>query len=175
MTIEELTKKDNNFNSSIFVSKANNMVKKLYNAVTLDEIDEVSHFANKEIINKFKNMIDSAKANGERLIFDQVNVSTEIKDIDVSIDYYQIACLVTCRYCKYNLDSNGKIVSGSNTDRSTVIHKVLFQKKIINSNNGVYRCLGCGTSIDVNNNGICPNCGRVFDLDEFDYYIESFE
>ena len=37
------------------------------------------------------------------------------------------------------------------------------------------RCYGCGTTFDINQSGICPVCGRVYDLEEIDYYIDEFE
>ncbi len=175
MTIEELVQKDSSFNSSIFISKANNMVKKLYNATTLDELDSVDHFASDEVFNKFKDKLNKAKARNLRLIFDQVNVNTEIKNITEVSNNYVISTLVTCKYYKYYLDSNGNIVEGNDDTRSTVIHQVDFVKRIGNSLPEVVRCLGCGTSLNINEDGKCPNCGRIFDLEEFDYYIDMFE
>ncbi len=174
MTIGELAEKDSSFNSSIFTSKANNMVKKLYNATTLDQLDEVDHFASDSVFARFKSRVSEAKANNLRLIYDEVSVNTEIKDISEDINSYMINCLVTTKYCKYYIDNTGKVVQGDNKNRSTVIHNATFRKKKGASMPEVARCLGCGTPINVNENGKCPSCGRIFDLEEFDYYLEVF-
>ena len=174
MTVEELCKIDNSFNSSMFISRANNMIKKLYNSTTLDELDTVDHFASDEVFNKFKKKLEIAKNNNMKLIYDQVNVSTEIKDISMTEEAINISCNSTCSYCEYYIDNNGKIVSGSNTERKRVIHQVVFQKKFGARRTEVLRCLGCGTTFNFNENGICPTCGRVFDLEEYDYYLYMF-
>ena len=174
MTVEELCKMDNSFNSSMFISRANNMIKKLYNSTTLDELDMVDHFASDDVFNKFKKKLEVAKNNNEKLIYDQVNVSTEIKDISITEEAINISCNATCSYCEYYLDSNGKIVFGSNTERKSVIHPVVFKKKLGARRDDALRCLGCGTTFNINENGICPNCGRVFDLEEYDYYLYMF-
>jgi len=175
MTVEELMEKDKNFNQSLFTSRANNMVKKLYNSITLNELNTVDHFVSDKVFNKFKKMQEDAINNGERLIFDQVNVDTLIKDIDIVDNTYKITCNITCKYCKYYLDKNGNVTRGNNTDRSTVIHIVTLCKKVGVERDNVARCFGCGTTFNINETGICPTCGRVFDLEEFDYYIDSFE
>ena len=175
MTIAELVQKDNSFNSSIFISKANNMIKKLYNSTTLDELDNVDHFASDEVFNKFKRKLDDAKSKNLKLVYEQVNVDTNIRDIREENNNYIIYCLVTCKFYKYCLDANGNVVSGDNSSRSTIIHKVEFIKRVGAKNEEVSRCLGCGTPLDINNSGKCPNCGRVFDLEEYDYYINKFE
>ena len=91
MTVEELCKIDNSFNSSMFISRANNMTKKLYNSTTLDELDTVDHFASDEVFNKFKKKLEIAKNNNVKLIYDQVNVSTEIKDISMTEEAINIS------------------------------------------------------------------------------------
>lgn len=175
MTVEELTERDKSFNQSLFTSRANNMVKKLYNSITLNELDKVDHFVSDKVFNKFKKMQEDAISVGERLIFSHVNVDTVIKDIAIVNNSYTITCNITCKYCKYYVDANGNVVRGNSTNRSTVIHIVTLCKKVGVERDSVARCFGCGTTFNINESGICPTCGRVFDLEEFDYYIESFE
>lgn len=175
MTVEELSKKDNGFNSSIFISRANNMIKKLYNAVTLDELDTVDHFASDRVFNSFKEELDEAKAKNEMLIYDQVNVQTEIENIEEEKDLYKVSCLVHCKFCKYYLSANGDLLRGNQDTRIEVMKKAVFCKKIGTNREVVSRCLGCGMPLNINDNGKCQNCGRVYDLEEFDYYLDSYE
>ncbi len=175
MTVEELVKKDSSFNSSIFISKANNMIKKLYNSVTLDELDTVDHFASDNVFNMFKSELEEAKANNEKLVYDQVNVSAEISNIVEEDGMFKITCSVLCKYCRYYTTPEGDYLHGNNDSRTEVTKQAVFCKKVGAKPGLVARCLGCGASLNVNDNGKCPNCGRIYDLEEFDYYLDSFE
>lgn len=173
MTLDELVKRDSSFNSSTFISKVNNMVKKLYNATTLNELDTVDHFASDKVLNSFQNEISIANNNNERVIFDQVNVNSEVKDVSEYDNNYMIRCLVTVQYFKYYIDNNGKFTHGNQDIKSKVIRTAILKKPVGSSLGMVNRCLGCGTTLNVNDNGKCPSCGRIFDLEEFDFYIED--
>ena len=175
MTIEELTKKDTNFNSTVFISKANNMIKKLYNSVTLDELDTVDHFASDKVFNVFKSELEEAKNNNEVLIYDQVNIQTDINNVVEEDGLYKIICSVYCKFCKYYLDSNGKLLRGDKDNRIEIEKTAIFCKRVDAKEDIVARCLGCGTPLNINDNGKCPNCGRIFDLELFGYYLDSFE
>ena len=172
MTVEELVNKDNSFNSSIFISKVNNMVKKLYNATTLDELDTVDHFVSDKVLSLFQKEIDNAKTVNSKVIFDQVNVNSEIIDVSILDNYYLINCKVTVSYYKYYMDENGNYNNNSN-NKNKVIRNVLLKKPIGSSLGIINKCLGCGTTLDINDNGKCPSCGRIFDLEKYDFYIEN--
>ncbi len=51
MTIDELMEKDKDFTSSSFISKANNKIKKIYNAITLNQLDTINHFLSDRVFN----------------------------------------------------------------------------------------------------------------------------
>ena len=54
MTIKELVQKDKTFNSEIFISKANNMIKKIYTAITNNELEKIDHFISDKVYNALK-------------------------------------------------------------------------------------------------------------------------
>ena len=170
MTIRELEKRDSGFNSNIFISKANNMIKKLYNAVTLDELDTVDHFASDEVFNKFKKELEMAKASNRKLTYNQVNISTEIKDIEEVDGMFKITCSVRCKYYK----SYGISIEDMDS-RTEVYKKAIFCKRIGAERGEVARCSGCGMSLNINESGKCPNCGRIYELENYDYYLDYFE
>lgn len=174
MTIEELVEKDSSFNSSIFISKANNMIKKLYNAITLEELDTINYFASDEVFNSFKKKVEEAKANHEVLTYEQVSVSTEIKSIDEVNGYYKISCNAYCKYYETYYSENGKYLYGDKDAPREVIHQAIFSKKIGTGLENVVRCVGCGMSLNVNESRKCPNCGRIFEAEDFDYYLELY-
>ena len=172
MTIRELEKRDSSFNSNIFISKANNMIKKLYNAVTLDGLDTVDHFASDEVFNKFKDELEMAKASNKKLAYNQVNISTEIKDIEEVDGMFKIICSVRCKYYKNCGSSVEEMTLGDS--RTEVYKKAIFCKKIGAEQEEITRCLGCGASLNINASGKCPNCGRIYELENHDYYLDYF-
>ena len=174
MTLDELVKRDSSFNSSTFISKVNNMVKKLYNATTLNELETVDHLVSDKVLKSFQDEIDKANSINEKVIFDQVNVNSEIRDISVIDDFYMIRCTVTVQYFKYYIDNNGNYTQGNQSTKTRVIRNAILKKPVGSSLGIVNRCLGCGTTLNINDNGKCPSCGRIFDLEEFDFYIEDF-
>lgn len=176
MTLEELREKDQDFNASLFISKVNNMLKKIYNAITLNELDTVKHFLSESAFQKIQKKNDDVVQKGNHLIYEEVNVSSGIRNIDEDEDYYRIEVYATIKYLEYIKSNDGRIVSGNDLDRVTTNKRVLLRKikKTIDKKN-YYRCLGCGATLDINDNGKCSHCGRIFDLEEFDYIIDSIE
>ena len=52
MTVEELENIDKDFNATLFVSYANNVIKKLFNSITLNRLDDVDHFYSDSVFYK---------------------------------------------------------------------------------------------------------------------------
>lgn len=177
MKLEEYLKIDNNFNNSIFISKVNNMIKMIYNAITLNKLDTVIQFMSDDLYNKYKEMIDNNTNNNLKVIYDEVNVNSEIVSIDNTNDYYLINVRSEIKYLKYYVSlSNNTFISGDKDNRITKISNVVLKKKINSKDyDNTYKCLGCGSSIDINSGFKCLHCGRVYDLDEFDFIIYNME
>lgn len=176
MTIDELAYQDKDFNRELFISKANNMVKRIYTAITLNELEKVDHFISDEVYNKFINQIKNANSRNCHIIYEEINVNTKITDIDKEMDTYKIYTDIEVKCLRYfKSRENDSIVGGNLNSRITLNNKVVFKKKINNNDLVTNRCRGCGTTYNINYSGICPICGRVYDLEEIDYYIDKFE
>ena len=176
MTIDDLKQKDSTFQSSLFLSKANSRMKKIFNAITLNELDSVHHFMSENVFLKFQKEMNDAKNEGLRLIYEEVNIQSDISNIEEIDQSFLIHVFMECKYLKYYLSlDSGNVVKGNNQNRSSCIYHVVFKKKMGTSLGEVARCLGCGSPIPINENGKCPHCGRIFDLDQFDYIIESIQ
>lgn len=175
MTIQELAKKDETFNNELFITKANLMIKKVLHAVTLKDLSKVDHFISDNVYNKFKDQIEKAALNGTELVYDEVNVTTIIKDIKEQMDSYIIITNASIKCLKYFKSEDGTIMGGSDNSRIILNKKVIFKKVQNNENRDTNRCRGCGTTYNINESGICPVCGRIFDLEKIDFYIDEYE
>ena len=176
MTVQELILKDKSFNSEIFIVKANDMIKRVYNALALDELDKINHFISDRVYKKLETQLNSVKANDCQLVYDDLITNVTITDIRMDLDSYRIitSVRVNClRYIKSKKD--GSVVGGNVNSRSSLTNEVVFKRKKNVEERVTNRCYGCGTTFDINQSGICPVCGRVYDLEEIDYYIDEFE
>lgn len=175
MTVADFQKIDVHFSESQFLATSNYMIKQLLYSVSMNQLENVDYFIQDSVYQKFQNKIEDVKKNNARLVYDQVSVQCEIDSIQKILSTYQITVKAYCKYCKYFTSIDGKVIGGSPNNRISVIHRVTFQKNMVAENQLDRRCLGCGASYRVLESGKCPNCGRVYDLEKYDYVIVNFE
>lgn len=161
-------------NSDILISKVNNMVKLIYNSITLNKLEDVIQFMSGDLYNKFKKTIDDNTSNNCRIIYDEVNVNSEIKNITNMDEYIFIDVICNVKFLKYYVSlSDGSYISGDRDNRINKILNITLKRKSNVKDNETFECLGCGYSIDITNGYKCPKCGRVFDLNEYDFIIDK--
>jgi len=176
MSLEDLFYKDPEFNSEEFIGRANLMIKKILNAITLNELDKVRHFMSDELYQKLQTEIDQNIRDGKRQIYEEINVNCQLAGGREEEESYIVNVTCLCKYIKYKISlSSGKTIEGMDDERVSVSHRIVFERKKGTVRGEVARCLGCGVTLNINDNGTCPNCGRVYDLNEFDYVIRSID
>ena len=176
MKIEELVEKDKSFDEGSFITKVTNMIKKIYNSITLDELDHVKHFMTEELYQKYENEIIDSKNRNTRLIYDEVNVVSNIKNIIEEESSFAIYVEVSAKYLKYYLSlDNGNFVSGDMNQRMIDNHTYVFRKRKDAKTTSNHKCPGCGSNINVAATGICPYCGSVYNLVEYDYVLTDIQ
>lgn len=173
MRIEELKLKDTSFSEDRFITKANSRIKKLFNAISLNKLSSIEHFLSEDMYRNILDMVESLNNSSSKIFYGEVNATCSISDILEDNDFYIIIVDCSLRYLKYYVDSNFKYVSGDNNNRIVDNQLITFKKNKAAKDSGVFRCLGCGATFNINADGVCPSCGRVFDLDEFDYIISD--
>ena len=167
-----------NFNDAMFLSKVDNVFVKIFTAVMLDELDDVKHFMSDKIYLDLKNNNINLNNLGQRQMYDEINVkSSRIDSINQDGDSYIIEVSLDARYMDYIIDLNsGEKVFGDDTRRIEVPYKLIFKKDINSSNQGmVRRCPGCGHPMDINDSGKCDYCGTIYNLEEYDFILDSIE
>lgn len=159
-----------------FVSKANLMVKKIFNAITMMQVEHVQHFMDPSLYQKVCEKLERYQKKKERVVFEQVNISSYVLKHSTKQSYLEVEASVMVRAIVYCLSTvSNQVVSGDAFSRREFPTKMVFRKRLDSSSVDVPRCLGCGTTIDVYGDGICPNCGRVYDLANYDYIIQEMD
>lgn len=174
--MNELINLDEDFNEAMFKTKTDNVFVKILTSIMLDDLDSVKHFMNDSVYNKYKDYLAKLNANGCRQMYDELNVkSTEIIDAKVTDDKFIITVLITARYMDYLISKNtGDFISGENTRRIERKYNLVFEKDRDTEKQKLSRkCPGCGNNMDINNSGKCNYCGRIYDLDKYDYILTS--
>jgi len=178
MTLEEYEKYDVGFNKSMFLTKVNNMFIKYFTNIMLDKLDEVNHFVSDEVYQNGLNIINNAKKNGHRQMYDELNIKeTTITDYIVHDDVYIIKVYLQSRYLNYIISlDDGNYVSGNNQSRIQVNYNLVLEKRRNALNQGVVRkCPSCGAPISVNTSGKCEYCDSIYNQEDYDWVITSLE
>lgn len=174
MTKEDLVQKDKSFNSELFITKANNIIKKIYQAITKDELEKINHFISDNVYNSLEKQIDNVKSKNCSITYDDISVNTSLYNIEEDTNEYIIYTDVEINCIKYIKDKESNTIVGGDVNNKITIDKIaIFKKKKILTSTITNRCRGCGKTYNIVNNGICPTCGRVYDLEEEDYYLDE--
>ena len=178
MTLNELEIKDQNFNESMFITRVNNIFTKLFNGIMFQDLDDVRHNISDDVYKYALNIINENKDKNLRRMYDELNIkSTNVENIDVNDEYYEIEVIITTRYLKYFISlDNGDYVSGDKDNRVIAKYRLVFKKKkdtIVQ--NSIRRCSNCGASIDINDSGKCKYCNTYYDTAKYDYILDKIE
>ena len=178
MTVEEYKNINTNFNEAMFLTKVNNIFIKLFTAIMLDKIDEVKHFISDDVYTYANNILNKAKNNGNRHMFDELNVkSSQIESIEVNENVHTIKVYLQSRYMDYIIKiADSSLVSGDNTRRIQVDYNLTFTKKSNTKNQSeIRKCPNCGATLSINTSGKCEYCGSIYNQSDFDYILDYLE
>ena len=175
MTKEEFLEKDQDFNESVFLSKANNRIKNLYQSITLKQFDRTRAFISDALYEELDDKLRSYLEDKIYPFYDEINIDSDIRSFDILGDFLVVTVQARIRYLKYfrSIETN-EIVSGDDRNRVEVIHHAVFKKRVHTVSND-HRCFGCGSTILIENAGKCPVCGRKYDIESFDYLLDEFD
>lgn len=167
MSNEELT---------VFKSKVMNMLVQYLTGIMKNNISDAEHFIKEQPKEYALSIINEMNKKNCKKMFDELNISdiNINKTTDNNNEYiYDVS--VTLKYLDYVLDSNFNVVSGTDNRRieKKINLKVVKKKNVTEAD--VYRCPGCGHSVNINESGKCQHCGAIFNLEDYDYQILEIE
>jgi len=111
-------------------------------------------------------------------MYEELNVkSSRINFIDKDDSKYIIYVDLDARYMDYILDlDTGNCILGDNTRRVEEHYQLKFIKNInVLKQDIIRKCSNCGGVIDVNDSGRCRYCRSIYDLERYDWILESIE
>ena len=176
--IEKLLKQDSNYSESKFKSKVENMFVQIKLAIVTGKIQKIDHFVNDETYNKIEQKVQEDIANNRIQIYDELNVSDiQIKNIEELEECFQIKVQFFSKSLEYYINKETRqYLSGNNHNRTERYTDITFTKmKNAKQYKVVRKCPYCGTTIDVNINGRCDYCHKIFDLENYDWIITKME
>ena len=176
--LENLLKHDQDFSESKFKSKVENTFVQIKLSIVTGKIDKIDHFVNDEVYDKLKEIVQENINNNRIQIYDELNVAeVQILNIEELDDCFNIQVRVHSKALDYFIDKNTKkYLSGNNTSRTDRYTEITFTKaKDAKSFKVNRKCPSCGANIDVNSNGKCSYCHRIFNLEKYDWIITKME
>ena len=176
--VEDLEKLDEEFTEVSFKAKVDNTYIMLLSSIIERNIKKVQHKISEQLFEKYNNIVENLKNNHEIQMYDELNIKdTIIESIEITNDSYIIRVKLISRYMDYIIDENTKQYKrGINDHRIEKNNRLIFVKRRDAKKLGVTRiCTHCGSSIDINSNGICPYCRQPFETVNFDWILTSME
>ena len=164
---------DKEYHEEEFKSKINNMFIQVLYAIMLQDIDRVRHFLNEDLEKQLEQKIEGLKQKNLRQMYDELNVA-DVKLINITEmkDRFVIDAEITSKYMDYQMDMQGKIISGDSSRRVQKIHFLTCERYKNGKSLGlVRRCKSCGHSMNLSLNGKCEYCGSIYKLEDYDYVI----
>ena len=176
--LESLIKQDPDYSESKFKSKVENTFVQIKLSMVTGKVEKIDHFVNDETYEKIKQKVENDKENNRIQIYDELNVAdvqiTKIEELD---DCFKITVRVLSKALEYYIDRDTrKYLSGNNSYRTEKYTNITYTKmKNAKSYKVVRKCPYCGATIDVNFNGRCDYCHKIFDLENYDWVITEME
>ncbi len=166
----------NEFNEAMFKTKVDNIFVKLYTSIMKGNLDDVAHFINSDVYEKYNNYILELDSKNQRQIYDELNVkNTIVLKREIYNDKEVVEVQLISRYMDYIINKDtGDLISGDDTRRIEKINNLIFEKKVNTKDSTlVHKCPSCGANISVNTSGKCEYCGSIYNLEDYDYILVS--
>lgn len=163
-----------NFNETDFLGKVSNTFIMILTAIMTDDVKRVEHKISPSVKEKLLQKIEELNKKNLRQMYDEPNVKNiTILSKEEKEDHYEVKVVLTSRYMDYQVNKDtGKYVSGINDERVQKDYYLTFSKIKAAKEQGIAKkCPSCGASIDSNNTGVCPYCGSIYNLKDYDWIL----
>ena len=162
-------------NQDVVLLNADFMIKSILYAFGLQNLDSVHHFLSDDCYETLNEKIKLMEDRKEQYVFEDLDTKCMLNREFDTVDGHCIEVLCTCKGIYYLLSPLQIITEEEKTKRRSFNVKVLLEKKNDAKRKDYAICSGCGKSFDIKIHSTCPQCGRIYDLANFDYIIKEID
>ena len=157
------------WNEERFLSYASNIFIQINRAILFKELEKIDHFVNDSVYNLLKENLEVlSKKHLAQVFYDMSVVQVKILEVKELENSFKIELSLVSGY--------GKISSSERLYRAQKTHKMIFEKtKESVTPPAARKCPGCEANIDINNNGKCIYCGVIYNLEDMDWILTTYE
>lgn len=174
--IEEIKQYDSNFSESGFITYINNIFVQVKMGIVLKNLINIKHFVSSNLYGQLEGIVDNLNKRKLTQMYDELNVyDTKLLKFSKTDEKLILEVNLISRALDYQMNKNGKIVKGNNDRRIEQNNYLTFIKKINAKEIGsMMKCPNCGATLEVNKSGRCPYCHGIFDLDDYNWILDSW-
>ena len=172
--MDELLKYDNTFSKETFISKANNILVMLYTSIMANNLSRVDHFIGDKLYQEKEKELEILNKKNLIQVYENFNIKLSIiTNIKVLEENMIIELNVFYNYLGYQIDRDTKeIINGSKNHLIEKNSTLIFsKKKDFKQLKESRKCPNCGAVMDLNNNGLCNYCKKVFSQENYDWIL----
>ena len=172
--LDNLVQEDKDFSEASFKAKVDNIFIQLYTAVMKQDLQRVKHFLSDEVYEKYEQKINQLKERNELQIYDELNVSdTNITNVEETNEEFKLYVNLLTKYLDYTIAKDTRAFLHGNKDVRVErrINLVFEKTKRAKELKSARTCQSCGANVDINKTGVCPYCGSIFKLKEYDWIL----
>ena len=171
---DNLVQEDKKFSEASFKAKADNIFIQLYTDVMKQDLQRVKHFLSDEVYAKYEQRVNKLKENNQLQIYDELNVSdTNITNVIENDDEFVLYVNLLTKYLDYVLAKDTRAFLHGNKDVRVEkrVNLVFTKTKSAKELKSARTCASCGANVDINKTGVCPYCGSIFKLKDYDWVL----
>lgn len=182
LPLEDLKKKDPNFNDQAFTEKVGNWYVQMQNAWQDKKWEPMRAIMTDALYSQMERQLEELAKAGRTNYIERIAVlESRIVRYAVEGDNDVLVVRLSTRICDYTVDDKtGEVVGGSKTRELFMV----YDWKLIRSKDEVTHeademtqvsCPNCGAPLEINHSGQCPYCGSVVTLKEHDWALSSIK
>lgn len=136
------------------------------------DYDKLRKYTTDEIYNMYTMQLDALNVKGEKNIMkDFVLVNSYISNIYIQNGVETIDLILTTNFYDYVVDSNQRVVRGSDKFKLEITYKLTFVK-IVGANDNNF-CPNCGAKLEDKASTKCPYCNSVIVSDNYTWVMSK--
>lgn len=173
MSIDNILKVDPNLNVEEFKKTAFNIYKEIQDAWMNFDYEKLRKYTTDEIYNMYTMQLDTLKVKGQKNVMrDFILVDSYVSNVYIQNNIETIDFVLTTNFYDYVVDTNNKIVRGSDKFKLEITYHLTFIRTLSAGGDNNY-CPSCGAKIEDKASVQCPYCNSVIVSSNYDWVMSK--